>query len=324
MSMLKERGVPYALISAIMLGVTPILGKQAMLAGLDPLALVAGRTVGAAGLLLLVVLVFKRSYLTIYPIGLAGCLIAGALNGTGSLFFYAALARNDAGISQLLFSLYPILVAFLLYLDGRQPSPLTVLRLAVSLPGIYLVTQASQSSVDPTGVLYVLIAALFYALHIPINQRVLYEAPAPTVTLYTLLSMTAVVLPAYLLLAPRVGYFPGASLQPLLGLTLVTFTARLALFAGVKLIGGVQTSLFGLAELLVTILLAHVLLGEDLSLQQWLGGGLIITTLLLAAFDRTQPTPARIRGWLYWLRSPLVDLNPFANPSSETDSEPSD
>jgi len=322
MSLLKNRGVPYALISAIMLGITPIFGKQAILAGLNPLALVAGRTVGAAGLLLIVVLLFKRSYLAIYPVGLAGCLLAGALNGVGSLFFYAALARNDASISQLLFSLYPILVAVLLYLDGRQASQLTILRLAISLPGIYLVTQASQAAVDPTGVIFVLLAALLYALHIPINQRVLYEAPAPTVTLYTLLAMTAVVVPAYLLFTPRVGYFPEASLRPLLGLTVVTFIARLTLFAGVKRIGGVQTSLFGLAELLVTVALAHLLLGEELSIQQWLGGGLIITTLLLAAIDRTQPTPGRIRGWLYWLRPPLPDPNPFLKPPTDPDTEP--
>lgn len=321
MSMLKERGVPYALTSAIILGITPIFGKQAILAGLDPLALVAGRTVGAAGLLLIVVLLFKRSYLFIYPIGLAGCLLAGALNGVGSLFFYAALARNDASISQLLFSLYPILVAVLLYLDGRQPSQLTMLRLAISLPGIYLVTQASQTGVDAIGVIFVLIAALLYALHIPINQRVLYEAPAPTVTLYTLLSMAAVVVPAYLLLAPRIDHLPAASIQPLLGLTLATFLARLTLFAGVKRIGGVQTSLFGLAELLVTIALAHLLLGEDLSSRQWLGGGLIMTTLLLAALDRTQPTPAKVRGWLYWLRPPLPETNPFLKSPADTDTE---
>ena len=42
-------------------------------------------------------------------------------------------------------------------------------------------------------------AAVLYAMHLPINQRVLYEVPAPTVALYTLLSMSAVVIPAYLL-----------------------------------------------------------------------------------------------------------------------------
>ena len=55
-------------------------------------------------------------------------------------------------------------------------------------------------------------AAALYALHLPINQRVLYEVPAPTVTLYTLLAMSAVVVPAYLVFDP--GAIRGRSRQP--------------------------------------------------------------------------------------------------------------
>jgi len=310
---MKERGAPYALASAILLGIAPIFGKQGIQAGLDPLALVAGRTAGAALLLLSVMLVTNRKYLSIYPIGLAGCLIAGTLNGTGSLFYYAALARLDAGLGQLLFTIYPILVAVLLFLDGRQTSRLTLMRLLLSLPGIYLLTQASRSSIDLLGMAFMLFAALLYAVHIPINQRVLFEAPAPTVTLYTLLAMTAVVVPASLVLVRNPFAIPRAAVNPLLSLTVVTFLSRLTLFAGVKLIGGVQTSLFGLAELLVTIFLAQLILGENLSLQQWAGAGILISTLVLAAVDRTPPTRHRFRGWLYWLRSPL------ANPSGVVD-----
>ena len=250
-------------------------------------------------------LVLGRRYLAICPVGLAGCLLAGALNGIGSLFYYAALARIDAGLGQLLFTLYPILVALLLYLDGRKPATLTVLRLILSLPGVYLLTQANRRGVDLTGMAFMLVAALLYALHIPINQRVLYEAPAPTVTLYTLLAMTFVVVPAALLFSHNQLTLPPASINPLLGLTVVTFLSRLTLFAGVKLIGGVQTSLFGLAELLVTVVLAQLILGENLSLQQWAGAGILTATLALAAVDRTPPTAYRFRGWLYWLRSPL-------------------
>jgi drug/metabolite transporter (DMT)-like permease len=290
---------------------------MAIRVGLNPLVLVAGRTAGATILLLLVMLIFSRRYLTIYPVGLAGCLLAGALNGIGSLFYYASLVRIDAGLGQLLFTLYPILVALLLYLDGRKPSTLTVLRLILSLPGIYLLTQANRRGVDLTGMAFMLVAALLYALHIPINQRVLFEAPAPTVTLYTLLAMTVVVVPASLLFTHDPFAFPPASINPLLGLTVVTFLSRLTLFAGVKLIGGVQTSLFGLAELLVTIVLAQWILGENLSMQQWAGAVILVATLVLAAVDRTPPTPYRFRGWLYWLRSPLSDTSSIASEKGE-------
>jgi len=115
------------------------------------------------------------------------------------------------------------------------------------------------------------------------------------------------VVPAALIFGGHPLAFPAAAIQPLIALTLVTFMSRLTLFAGVKLIGGVQTSLFGLAELLVTILLAQLFLGENLSLAQWAGAGILIITVALAGLDRTPTTTFRLRGWLYWLRSPLTD-----------------
>jgi len=146
--------------------------------------------------------------------------------------------------------------------------------------------------------------AALYAVHLPINQRVLFEAPAPTVTLYTLLSMSAVVVPAYFLFNQ---HCPAIDMPwwPVLGLTLVTFLSRLALFMGVKHIGGMQTALLGLGELLVTISLSHLFLHERLSLLQWLGAFALTISLLLVAFEKSSPDRKRSKdGWLNWIRSP--------------------
>ena len=306
---MKRFGVQLSISSAILLGMAPVLGKSAIQQGMLPLAVVAYRTTGAALMLLLVVLIFRRKFLYIFPIGLAGCLIAGGLNGLGSIFYYSALARIDASVGQLIYALYPTFVAVLLYLDGQQPSRLTIFRLGLSLPAIYLLTRAPVQEVDLTGLLLMLVASILYALHIPINQRVLFEAPAPTVTMYTLFAMTAVVVPAYLILSPEITLPPQAGILPLAGLTLVTFLSRLTLFAGVKFIGGLQASILGLAELLVTIALAHLWLGESLSWQQWIGALILMTALLLVRRDTQPQTAARTGGWLYWLRPPLPPIS---------------
>ena len=299
------RGVPPALASAILLGLTPIFGKQAIVAGLPPLEVVAVRTGGAAAFLLLVMLVFQRRKLYIYPLGLVGCGIAGALNGLGSLFYYSGLARIDAGLGQLLYMLYPIFVALLLYLDGQRQTRLTLLRLIITLPAIYLLTQAAANRVDPRGVADMLVAGMLYGLHIPINQRVLYEAPAPTVTLYTLLAMTAVVLPAHFLLSPAIPRFPAGAAGPLIALTAVTFLSRLFLFTGVKRIGGMQTAILGLAQLLVAVTLAQLWLKESMSASQWFGAVVLAIALVLVGKDRPDGPTQRGRGWLYWLRPPV-------------------
>jgi drug/metabolite transporter (DMT)-like permease len=307
---MHRRGAEFAAASAVLLGTTPIFGKQAIEAGLAPLAVVAARTAGAAALLLVVVAVFRRRDLYIYPWGLVGCVIAGGLNGLGSLLYYTGLSRLDAGLAQLLFSFYPVFVAAVLYLDGARYTRLTLTRLLVSLPALVLLTRSSEAPVDAGAAALMVGAGLLYAVHIPINQRVLYEVPAPTVTLYTLLAMTAVVGPAWILGGAELPAQWGVGLAPVLALTGVTFLSRLALFAGVKKIGGMQTSLLGLAELLVAVILAHLWLRESLSAMQWLGAALLAGALLLAALDPGERLARRGRGWLHWLTPPGAAVEP--------------
>jgi len=309
---MRRRGAGFAAASAILLGMTPVLGKQAIQAGLAPVAVVAARTAGAAAVLFLVVAIFRRKDLYIYPLGLVGCLLAGGLNGLGSLLYYTGLARLDAGLAQLLFSLYPVFVAVILFLDGQRYTALTLARLGLSLPAVYLLTRSAGEPVDPAAAALMLGAGLLYALHIPINQRVLYEVPAPTVTLYTLLAMTAVVGPAFLFARPELPADLRPVAGPLLALTGVTFLSRLALFAGVKRIGGLQTSLLGLAELLVAVVLAHLWLRESLSASQWAGAALLAGALLLAVLDPGEHLARRGRGWLHWLTPPGAAVEPAA------------
>lgn len=322
----KRTGIPFAILSAITIGFTPVFGKLALQGGIHPMTLVVARTWVATLLLFLALLLYNRSALSIHPIGLAGCSLAGLLNGIGSLFFYAGLNRIDASLGQLIYSLYPIVVAILLFLDGQRPDRLTLFALLLSLPAIYLLTYAPGRDVDPVGVIQMLAAGILYALHIPINQRVLYEAPAPTVTLYTMSAMAIVVLPAFLLASPTPPLLPAGTIGPLLGLALMTFISRISLFAGVKSIGGMPTALFGLGQLLVTMLLAFLWLGETLTFQQWAGAGILCTALFLTG-KAPSATPLRSirRGWLAWLhpaskkRPPAAHSQRLARPSKPDD-----
>ena len=154
-------------------------------------------------------------------------------------------------------------------------------------------------------------AAILYAMHLPINQRVLYEVPAPTVALYTLLAMSAIVIPAYLLF-DRAWPANDVPWLPVAGLTFVTIFSRIALFLGVKKIGGMQTALLGLAELLIAIIFSHILLGENMSLLQWLGAvGLGVSLVLVMYENAPPPTHSGTTGWLSWIRAPDLPKDIF-------------
>jgi drug/metabolite transporter (DMT)-like permease len=154
-------------------------------------------------------------------------------------------------------------------------------------------------------------AAVLYAMHLPINQRVLYEVPAPTVALYTLLSMSAIVIPAYFIFDRA---WPATDIPwlPVAGLTFVTVFSRIALFLGVKKIGGMQTALLGLAELLIAIVFSNIWLGENLSLLQWLGAiGLGFSLILVMYEQPPPPTHSGKTGWLSWIRAPGLPKDIF-------------
>jgi drug/metabolite transporter (DMT)-like permease len=307
----QTAGILAALSSAFFFGLSPVFGKLAISQGFSPLAVVALRTSLAAAALLIIVLLFYRQFLYIFPVGLIGCILAGVINGFGSLLYYMALGRLNASVGQLLYSLYPFFVALWLILDRQPPTRLTLFRITLATIAVLLLTSVPNSYVDPMGVLMMLGAAILYAMHLPINQRVLYEVPAPTVTLYTLIAMSVVVVPAYFIFDRQ---WPAANVpwSPVLGLTFVTFFSRLSLFLGVKKIGGMQTALLGLGELLIAILFSHLWLNEDLTSLQWLGATGLGLSLILVTLEKSSPVVHSGKtGWLSWIRSPDLPKDVF-------------
>lgn len=300
----RSTGINAALISALFLGFAPVFGKAAM--GEDkftPYAVVALRTGMAAFLLLLIMFIWKRKYLYIYPAGLIGCLMAGAVNGIGSIFYYIGLSRLNASLAQMLYSLYPFFLVFWLLLDKQKPSRLTIFRIVIATLSVLLLTQAAAGDIDMLGVLCMLIGSAMYALHLPINQRVLYDVPAPTVTVYTLLAMSAIVIPVYFIV-DRSWPAGQAPWLPVLGLTMITFFSRLLLFLGVKHIGGMQTALLGLFELVIAIVFSHLLLGESLTPLQWMGTIGLVVSFLLVWYEKPIAHPIQTHGMLSWIQPP--------------------
>lgn len=307
----QTSGIAAAFSSAVFLGLAPVFGKLAILQGFSPFAVVALRTSIAALILFAVIAIFYRQFLYIFSVGLFGCFLAGAINGFGSLLYYLALERLDANLGQLLYSSYPFFVALWLILDHQPPSRLTMLRISLATIAVLLLTSIPDKHIDPVGVAMMLGAAVLYAMHLPINQRVLFEVPAPTVALYTLLAMSAVVVPAYLIFDRSLPQ-ADASWWPVAGLTFVTVSSRIALFLGVKKIGGMQTALLGLAELLIAILFSFIWLGENFSLLQWVGAVVLTISLVLVMYENPKPpVQSGATGWLSWIRAPGLPKDIF-------------
>ncbi len=285
-----REGIFWALLSPVFLGSIPIFAKLAYAAGADVLTVVAFRTLFAAAVLWTAVLLFARRYIRSSAPGILSSLLAGSVNGLGSLFYYASLNRIDASVGQLLNISYLIFVTILLRLIGHSISRLTLLRTALAILAIYLLTAGGLSMPDWVGAGMMLVAAFTYAFQLVLSQRIMYDIPAPTMTLYAITAMAGVVTLAWLLFPTSLTAVPATGWEAILLMGLVTAASRLTLFLGVKKLGSLQTALLGVLEVVVSITLAILFLGERLTAVQWLGALVLLTSVLLVRYERNVPS----------------------------------
>jgi drug/metabolite transporter (DMT)-like permease len=281
-------GVAITLFSAIIAAWNPIFGKVAYRAGVDPYTVVALRTTFAVALLWVIYLVRWRESIRIQWRDLLGCMGMGTVNGVGSLFYYTGLQRLDASLASLIYALYPIWVFIFLSSSGHAISRMAIGRLGLGLVGLYLITGPGSARLDSLGVMLMLASAAAYGWHLVLGQWVLADVDSRTVTLYVLTTMAAVVD-----LARVMGGGPFVPIstwgwEAVLSLGAVMAFSRLTIFAGLKRLGGVQTALLSITELLTTLLVAFLVLGERLSATQWAGAAILITSVVLVRRESSE------------------------------------
>ncbi len=291
-------GIFVTLLATFCLGQSAIFGKLAYRAGVTPYTLVAARTVIAAGLLWVYYLLFWRKFIRIDRANLIGCIGMGLANGLGSILYYTGLEQVDASLAQLLYGLYPVWVFVFLSAAGHPISNLAIVRLMIALCGVYLLTSVGAYTFSLLGMLLMVAAGAMYAWHLVLGQWMLADLDPRTVALYVLTTMAIVVLTARLLLGDALEPINTSGWLAILGLAIIpTALARLLLFTGIGKLGGVQASILGVAELVVAIFFAFVLLGERLEFVQYFGAFLIMMSMLLIGRE----TSLEIEDWEAWL-----------------------
>jgi drug/metabolite transporter (DMT)-like permease len=282
----KQRwGITYTILASFFLGWAPILGKIAYSDDVTPYTLVAFRTIAAALLLWTIFPLFWPREIVINWRSLLGCVGVGVVNGLGSLLYYTSLARLDASLASLLNTLYPLWVVLFLFAAGQPLTWLTLVRLGLAMVGVYLLTRTRPGELDWMGVVLMIASAMTYGWHLVLGQWVLADVPARTASLYILTTMAGVVGAAWLLQGRPLESIRSTGWTAILALGLTTALSRLTMFSALERLGGIETSIAGLLELLVSLMLALLLLGERLTAVQWIGGGLLVVSLWLISRD---------------------------------------
>ncbi len=278
------QGSLFIFLSAFMYATLPILGKLAFHAGLSPSAALLLRYLFSLLLLSVYIGFIKHArVLTLTPL----VIFQGALLTMGSLLYFYSLKYMSAGITTVIFFLYPVLVACLavpIYQEKIRPRLIWALLLAIA--GIIMISGIDRNfnGVSCLGVILALLACLCYAIYSLIGQKTVAETDPLAMT--ATLSLVAVIMIAFFANRELVFLYHLTLNQILIGLTMAVLNTLLAVLfflKGVKKIGAARASLISTAEPPLCLLLAFLILGETLTLWQLLGSLLVFTSMILAA-----------------------------------------
>jgi drug/metabolite transporter (DMT)-like permease len=271
----EARGLTLVAISTVAYGVLPILGKVAYAAGVRPMPLLAWRYLIAAGLIALLERGERpplRQRLRLWAVG--------SVFVFNSVTYFRALEQIPASVTALVLYTYPVVVALLAALAGVERLRWRSLLAAVgAFAGCALTAggAAPGAPLPASGVGWALAAALIYASYIVLSSRFGAGVPARVLALH-LAQVAAVVCVGFALadgglslpLEPR-------ALLSVAGIGVVsTVVAMTTFLAGMALVGPTRASVLSSLEVIVTLVLALLLLGERLTPWQWAGAALIL------------------------------------------------
>ncbi|MFH1760840.1 MAG: DMT family transporter [bacterium] len=283
-------GIFLVALSAAGFGTLALFGRYAYADGMDVFTILFLRF-SLAAILMLALLVIRREPLPRGSI-LLRLIGMGAIGYVGQAFAYlTALRYASAGLVALLFYLYPIFIALISFLVLHMPiTGIKRLALGLALAGTALTVGPAGGQVP--GILLAVSAAAIYSVYILVGARVMVHVSAvqSSTVIFASAGITAGVL-----MGINGPHLP-ASVEGWATITSIVLVATVipvvAFLAGLKRIGPVNAAMLSTLEPVVTVLLAAICLSETLSPLTWIGGGLILTAVLLQTrgeFRRTHP-----------------------------------
>lgn len=284
----RKAGFIIAIFTAIAFAGSGPFVKPLLNIGWTPLAAVWMRATGAAIVLLPIALIATRNDLMVFIrrwkwlVGYGFTAIAAT-----QLFYYSAVAVMPVGVALLLQYLSPVLLLFIAWARTKhRPASLSLLGAGLSVSGLLLALDlASSGSINPLGVVFGVGAAVCVCGYYLIAEAIPEDLPPVALAAggLTVASMVIGLIGVTGLLPlefnfGQVDILGGVPWWVSMGVV-VLFGTVFGYMGGIiasKTIGSRLASFLGLLEVLVTMILSAVMLGEMPSIVQMLGAVLVV------------------------------------------------
>jgi len=284
----EAAGGAFVGLASLQFGGVVVLGKLLTNSGLPVASFLAFRF-GLAALLLAAALALARRPLRTAPgegwrlalLGMVGYAVEAGL-------FFAAVEHGSAAAVTLLFYTYPVLVSLLAIALGRGPPGwlLGGSLLAAVAGAALVVVSGGGLDVTTAAIAFAFGAAITFTLYLTVAEAVLKGTNSVTGSMWV--SGAAAVALAAFAAATGSARLPRGWHQwgPVVGTAAFTAGAFVCLFAGLRRLGSVRTSIVAASEPLAATALAVVFLNEPLRAGTVAGGVLILAGAVAASLAR--------------------------------------
>jgi drug/metabolite transporter (DMT)-like permease len=293
-------GLVIAVLAAFTFGSSGALIKPLLEAGWSPAAGVTARALVGGIILLPVALVLlrgkwsavRRARWRILAMALVG--VAGT-----QLVYFAAVQRVPVSTAILLEYMAPVLLVLFVWVRTRRvPRIVVIAGSIVAVAGLVLVVSpGGTGSLDPLGLFFGVLAMVGCAIYFVLAAKPSDGLPPIAFAAFGLLGGgLSLGLVGILGIVPFTATFGDVALLgspapwwvPILIVGIVaTAIAYAASITSSEMLGSRIASFAGLLEVVAAALYAWLLLGEQLTLLQLLGGGLILAGIALVRSEKT-------------------------------------
>lgn len=290
-------GAVMYLVAAFLFALNGSVAKAQIEAGLSAAQVTEVRTFGCALVLLVYLLITKRSSLRVRRSEWPFLLLFGVLAYAMTPFFYfVSVSLLPVAIAALLAFLAPVLVALWLRFVKKEKVGRSIwVALALVIIGLLLVSQAWAGwTLNPLGILFGLITAAALAAYLLLGESGTKRRDVMSLAFYGFAIATV----TWSILAPWWN-FPWATLSsttslfdgamagvPVWTLVLLMIAVSVVPFVLVLMslqrIGAQRGGILGTTEPIWAALIAFVMLGETLTPVQGFGGLVVLTGVIVA------------------------------------------
>lgn len=216
-------------------------------------------------------------------------LVLALLLGMVSYLYFGSIKYIPVSLSVLIFYTYPIMVSLLVYFTRKRKSPnedtmahyIAFGGQMLSLVGLLFLLGLSWDTANIKGIVLAAVSAISYALVFVFAGRLL-RSISPMVLNLSVAVVNTVFFASIAMWITGFSWptHPQAWIG-LLGVAVFFTIGFLVIFVGVRLIGASRAACLKNIEPLTTIALAYTLLGEPLSIWQFLGAGAVLFGILI-------------------------------------------